>query len=186
MRTIEFDNGAFYHVYNRGVDRRATFLAEDDYEKFLFFMGRSKHDLNDGKHLVNIHAYTIMSNHFHLLLEQISENGISQFMQRIGTSYTRLFNRKYERSGALFEAAYKIKSVGDDGYLTVIASYIHRNPLSIKGFATVEDLDRYPWSSYRHYRNLIQDDVVDGTTLSTLFGSPTSVKTFHEILFRSG
>jgi len=179
MRNIVFGTGEYYHVYNRGVDKRETFISDEDRQRFLAFLGRSKHESKTGRHLVNLHAYALMTNHFHFLVEQTSDDGVAQFMQRLSTSYTRSFNRKYQRSGSLFEATYKAKHIDSDAYLAIVAAYIHRNPLATDGVNCVEDLDNYEWSSYRHYRGITQDIVLDDGTLKGLFGSPESTKKFH-------
>ncbi|MEK9155446.1 MAG: transposase [Patescibacteria group bacterium] len=180
MRNLTLSTGEYYHVYNRGVDRRKTFRNHENYRLFLYFAGRSKHDNDTGKHVVNIHAYACMTNHFHMLLEQTRENGIAQFMQRLSTSYTRAFNRQHQRSGSLFETTYKARHVDTDAYLDVVATYIHRNPLAIPETIDVETLDSYQWSSYPHYRGLVKNPLVDDKTLSDLFGAPNHTQKFHQ------
>ncbi len=110
--------------------------------------------------LVNLCAFCLMPNHFHLLLYECTEGGISKFMQRLGIAYTMYFNEKYARSGGLFQGTFKSRLIEDEAYLMRTIDYLHMNPIQHKDeegakmslrkndFAT---LDTYPWSSYRDY-----------------------------------
>lgn len=100
--------------------------------------------------LVEIIAFCLMSNHFHLILKQLEENGITRFMHRIGTGYTNYFNIKNERSGRLFEGTYKSVLVESDEQLFHLSRYIHLNPTADK-LISLEDLPAYPWSSLPLY-----------------------------------
>ncbi len=177
------DIGEYYHIYNRGVDKRKTFLDASDYHRFLSFIQRSKFHIQTGKQMVNFHVYACMTNHFHFLIEQLLDGGITQFMHRLSTSYTRFFNRKYKRTGALFEARYKAKLVHNDAYLSVVASYIHRNPLELPGIKNLHDLTRYPWSSYSHYCGNSQDLLIDDEIFWDLFCAPNGTAAFHDNRF---
>lgn len=183
-----FASGVFYHVYNRGVEKRNIFLDEKDYFRFV-------HDLfefNDKNPVVNVQyrhqknyssptavdsaierqprellvdvvAFVLMPNHYHLLLRQRTENGVSLFMQKLGGGYTRYFNEKRERKGVLFQGKYKLKSINDHHYLQHLVQYIHLNPIELfirrfperKQSAELripsEKLRSYRWSSYRDY-----------------------------------
>ena len=143
-RKIDFINGNFYHIFNRGVDKRDIFLDTDD---LSYFVNRLK-DFNDinsyggarisnlpkykklrspTSKLVEIYAYCLLPNHFHLVVEQKSEGGISKFMQKLLTGYTHFFNKKYERSGVLFQGGFKAKEINDDFYLKNILIYVTFN-----------------------------------------------------------
>ncbi len=116
-------------------------------------------------------AYALMPNHFHFLIEQIGEFGVTEFMHRLGTSYTKYFNRRYDRSGRLFESEYKVVPIQSDAHLYHISRYIHLNPLSLSPAShklkrcaedwkrAEEFLLRYPWSSYRSYVDRCTDEV---------------------------
>ena len=142
----------WYHCYNRGVDKRKIFEDVRDYERFLLglFVGNSEipvhisnlkssrlqEALNDdslerGDPLVEIGAYCLMPNHFHLLIRETTEGGIAKFMQKLCTGYTMYFNTKYERTGALLSGTFKSKHVSDDRYLKHLVSYIHLNPAEL-------------------------------------------------------
>jgi putative transposase len=98
-----------------------------------------------------------MPNHFHLLLQQITDEGISKYLHRLQTGYTMYFNKRYERSGALFQSTFKCKQIKDDSYLLQLSRYIHLNPIKIlspdcnDAEAVNRLLLRYEWSSYREF-----------------------------------
>ncbi len=165
----QFTDREYYHVYNRGVDKRLVFMADEDRKVFL---GKLR-SVSSGPAVENPHvtliAYCLMDNHYHLLLRQESEGGISKCMQRLGISYTRHINRKYKRSGTLFESSYKIKHVDTDGYLAHIIRYIHLNVLDILTEAResglnvlLERVRCYRWSDADRY-------FIGRGELSTLF-----------------
>lgn len=182
MRKIGFYKDNFYHVYNRGVDRRDIFMYETDYERFIYSLfecnnsnvlynfGRrflsKNNELNfdqiDHEPIVDIVAFCLMPNHFHLLLRAVNDGTISDFMHRLGTSFTNYFNLKYERSGALFQGTFKAKLIDSDAYLMHIVRYIHLNPVDLfipnfKGINTLNwgdinnFLNDYKWSSHHLY-----------------------------------
>ncbi len=144
-----------YHVYNRGVEKRKTFLDEDDYHRFLMMMDiintTDKVNIRDlfefGSYdgvgvtgnwkfhkgnYVKIHAFCLMENHYHLLLEPLVEGALEKFMQRCGTSYTKYFNTKYKRVGGLFGGAYQYKQLESEGDVWSVKKYIHCQNRSIK------------------------------------------------------
>jgi putative transposase len=185
MKKPTFVNGNFYHVYNRGVEKRTTFLDDQDYQRFLhdvyefndtaaagrFSLSQSERaiyaQLSEVQPpkvrdvVVNIHAFCLMPNHFHLLLEQVQDDGIVLFMKKLG-GYTMYFNEKHDRVGPLFQGRYKAKHIDSDPYLTHVSRYIHLNPLGIvdplwkehvlaQSANTSTQLAAYKWSSYSDY-----------------------------------
>ncbi|MGD2029706.1 MAG: transposase [Desulfobacterales bacterium] len=138
---IEF-KGALYHIISRGNERRNIFLGDNDYEVFLDVL----EEMSD-RFDVDIFAYVLMSNHYHLLIRTNQKN-LSQSMQWVGTTYTRRFNLKHSRSGHLFQGRFKSILVQNDAYLMQLSCYIHRNPLRA---GLVNRLTDYRWSSYRSY-----------------------------------
>ena len=145
---IELDE--WYHCYNRGVDKRRVFEAPRDYERFLLLLylcnaserlhvsdlynrslekvfGNQSLAKERGESIVEIGAYSLMPNHFHMALKEIKEGGISLFMQKVMTGYTMYFNTKNDRTGALFAGTFKAKHVDDDRYFKKLLSYIHMN-----------------------------------------------------------
>jgi len=129
----------------------------------MFEIGSRTLDKKPRKLLVKILIFTLMPNHFHLLVQEIKKNGISRFMQKIGIGYTMYFNQKYERSGVLFQGKFKAVMLEDHAHLLYIPHYIHTNPLKIRPqdtkTETVRDpisnswefLENYRWSSFADY-----------------------------------
>ena len=142
-RKQNFAPGEYYHLYNRGTDKRIIFLDKKDYEHFLSLLyicntarnielrdiGR---DFDRGETLVDIGAYCLMPNHFHLLVREKIEHGISKYMLKVMTGYTMYFNKKYKRTGKLYEGVFKSTHLNSDRYLKYIYSYIHLNPAKLK------------------------------------------------------
>jgi putative transposase len=155
----------FYHLYNRGVEKRQIFLDNRDYKLFLYFLKRYltqpkngvqprwKSDIYEKIQLI---AYCLMPNHFHLMIKQYTKNAITIFMRSLATSYVGYFNRRYERSGPLFQSNYKAVLIETEPYLLHLSRYIHRNPLDLNDLNGVQprtgsNLVRYPYSSYAEF-----------------------------------
>jgi len=145
MRKTALITGEYYHVFNRGVDKRQVFMDVFDSERFLKILSEfntSKavggvRELEErlrgnsvsvpGNKLVSLVAYCLNPNHFHILLRQDGEMGISKFMHRIGVGYTMYFNKKYKRNGALFQGAFKSKHVESNEQLLYVSAYVNLN-----------------------------------------------------------
>lgn len=138
---IEYE-GAFYHVLSRGNERKKIFWDDKDHLLFKEILGEMS-----ARFSVDIFAYVLMSNHYHLLIRTNRPN-ISKSMQWLGLTYTRRFNLKYSRSGHLFQGRFKSFLIENDEYLLMLSCYIHRNPLRA---GIVKRLIDYPWSSYSNY-----------------------------------
>ena len=134
--------GAFYHVTSRGNEKKDVFKSRRDREKFLEYLASATQ-----RYEAVIHAYCLMSNHYHLLLETPAGN-LSQIMQHINSAYTTYFNIKRKRAGHLFQGRYKAILVEADEYATELSRYIHLNPVRAGMVTKPED---FPWSSYRGY-----------------------------------
>ena len=145
-RKVVFAPGEFYHVYNRGVDRREIFLDEHDYHRFvqLLFVangsrafeyrnikGKNFSEIERDKPLVAIGAYCLMPNHFHILIKEITDQGLSDFMEKLTTSYSKYFNGKYGRVGTLFQGRFQAQHANNDTYLKYLFAYIHLNPIKL-------------------------------------------------------
>jgi len=149
----EYVEDGYYHVYNRGVEKREIFLDEQDYE---FFLGLLKRHLTRKKEVnsrgveyesfggrLELQAFCLMPNHFHLLFYiNNDDKAITELMRRVSGTYTTYFNRKYDRVGRLFQGVYKASKVDNDPYLLHITRYIHRNP---------KDYYNWPYSSLSYY-----------------------------------
>jgi len=138
---IEYTD-AFYHVTARGNERKDVFKSERDRIKFLEYLESAV-----VRYGAVIHAWCLMNNHYHLLIETPSGN-LSQIMQHINGAYTNYFNTKRKRSGHLFQGRYKSILVEADEYATELSRYIHLNPVRA-GAAAMPD--KYKWSSYKNY-----------------------------------
>lgn len=131
-----------YHVMVRGINKQDIFIEQEDYLRYLDSLVRVR--ARSGCH---IHGYCLMSNHVHLLLQAGNED-VGQVMKRIGASYVRWYNSKYQRVGHLFQDRFLSEAVEDDTYLLTVLRYIHQNPVKA-GLAA--DCADYPWSSYPAY-----------------------------------
>ena len=167
IRRISFAENEYYHIYNRGTDKRIIYESSSDYCRFvelLYLMNTSDpislkdikksnkniFEYNRADNLVAIGAYCLMPNHFHILLTPLVEEGVTTFMRKVTTGYSMYFNKKYERTGSLFEGRYKSKHADSDEYLKYLFSYIHLNPVKLiqsdwkeKGVRDVEQAYRY-------------------------------------------
>jgi putative transposase len=157
-------NDEFYHVFNRGVEKRIIFTNDKDYKRFLNNMANFNTDLpswklkfekfedgprinETGEKLVDIVAYCINPNHFHLILRQIKDDGITTFMKKISTGYAMYFNKKYDHSGVLFQGRFKSVHISSDSQLLHVSAYVNCN-CEIHGIAQAKN---YPWSSFEQY-----------------------------------
>lgn len=183
-----FENGYYYHVFNRGVEKRGLFYGERDYLRFL----KTIKICNDPatvritsllpsdsfaskNNYVSIINFVIMPNHYHFTLQQTADNGITQFLQRLGTSYSKYFNIKYKRTGRLFEYTYKAIPVETDEQLIHLSRYIHLNPI-VSGM--VKNLSDYRWSSYSDYTDKITHDFCNPAPVLVSFSSSQNYRRF--------
>jgi putative transposase len=143
-----FETPAFYHVYNRGAGKQPIFHDSADKRKFLSLFERHLLEGDDDTALyprydVELVAYCLMGNHFHLLLYQdVDRWAISNLMKSVATAYTMYFNRRYKSSGHLFQGPFRASHIADDAYLAHISRYIHLNPRTYRS---------YYWSSLKYY-----------------------------------
>lgn len=141
-----------HHIIQRGNNRQAIFASVQDYQTLLDLLLE-----NAKKFGVSIHAYVLMSNHFHLLATPQSADGVPQMMQAVGRRYVRFFNDIQQRSGTLWEGRYKSALIQTDRYLLACMAYIDLNPVRAGLVAQAGD---YPWSSYGHYSGLRVDKLI--------------------------
>jgi putative transposase len=201
-RNISIQVDEWYHCYNRGVDKRVVFLDEIDYERFLsmLYLANDTSALNmrdiykykgstfverlnltRQERLVDIGAYCLMPNHFHLLIKETREGGISLFMQKLATGYTMYFNACNDRTGALFGGRFKTKHVVDDRYFKRLINYIHANPIELveRGWkagiildphACSEQIATYRYSSFTDYqKDRIESRILELDSVKDLY-----------------
>jgi len=193
LRKQSFAPGEYYHLYNRGTEKRIIFLDKEDYEHFLFLMyicNTTKsielrgigQNFDRGETIVDIGAYCLMPNHFHILVCEKIENGISRYMHKLMTSYSMYFNKKYKRTGKLYEGVFKSIHIDKDNYLKYIYSYIHLNPAKLidknwkeKKIKNVNNLLNYVfsylYSSLKEYTDL-KFKIVNPVSFPTYFKKP--------------
>jgi putative transposase len=189
QRKIPFAFGEYYHIYNRGNSKQEIFKDDRDRQRLqslLYIANGTKSfefrdaqkveifDFDRGNQLVYIGAYCLMPNHFHILLTPAIERGVQVFMQKLSTGYSMYFNKKYERTGGLFEGRFKSRHANSDEYLKYLFSYIHLNPIKLiqadwkeSGIRDLirarEYLDGYGYSSLLDYLGVRTESViVDG------------------------
>ncbi len=141
-RDIPLLCGGIYHLYNRGHDRGLVYHEPDDY---LVFLQRLRRYVAESR--ARIFAYVLMPNHYHLLLQALTDD-LGHGMQLVAMSYARILHKKTGGRGAVFEGAFKAKPVGEDEYVVQLSAYIHANPVQAGLVARPED---WPYSSYPEY-----------------------------------
>ena len=192
----------YYHVYNRGVDKRIIFEDEQDHKVFLNYLKeylsppRPLNELevevtlkgstfkgiprllNNYFDQIHLLAYCLMPNHFHLLIKQKDIGMMKNFMRSLGTRYSVYFNKRYERSGSLFQGIYKAVIISNENYLLHLSRYIHLNPAELR----IELDDAY--SSYGDYTGLRNTTWIESETIKSYFSKEnnkiTSYKSFVE------
>lgn len=205
-RKFKFSVGEYYHVYNRGTDKRIIFMDEEDRLRFsvLLYLCNSHRNIvfrdipigeaygfERGDTLVDIGAYCLMVNHFHLLIREKEDNGVSIFMQKLLTSYSMYFNTKYKRSGSLYEGPFRATHVSEDRYLKYLFAYIHLNPVKIidpqwkengisNRVVAKEYLSKYLYSSYQEYLGILRKEwkIINRTAFPEYFTDPQDFEGF--------
>jgi len=187
-RDIQLVNEEVYHVFNRGVSSQTIFNCDRDYFQFLDrikyyqngYLSIGYSQLNDlslavrgdlltklsekKNFLVDIIAYCLMPNHFHLILKQKIENGISKYLSNLTNSYTRYYNIKHKRVGPILQGKFKAIKVENDEQLLHLSRYLHLNPYSAGIVENLKELFKYPYSSlieyYNHHKGICQTDII--------------------------
>ncbi|MBU2539951.1 transposase [Patescibacteria group bacterium] len=211
-REVQFYPGEFYHIYNRGNAKQDIFYNDRDRYRFLQAMYLSNNSdcsvrlmeleknksgytladikkvFNEGKisynPLVRISADVLMPNHFHLLIEELQEKGISRFMQRLGDSYGKYFTIKYDRPGSLFQGRFKAVHIKNDDQLRYLLAYINAiNPAQLiepkikeKGIEDfqkiLEGINKYSWGTHFEYMGKRESAIIDKGLLGKIFSTP--------------
>lgn len=212
MKKPKLVTNEVYHIYNRGVEKRNIFLNDKDYFRFIHdvfefndiaptmnlnFHFQSNYTIlrnpqKPRKLLVEILCFCLMPNHYHILLRQKVDGGITDFMRKLGTGYANYFNQKYQRVGPLCQGKFKAVHVTEESYLLYLPHYIHLNPLDLFmpewRNQKISDVDRalrflasYRWSSYMDYigkKNF--PSLIQRNFLSQIYRSPTSIVNYKK------
>jgi putative transposase len=168
-----------HHIIQRGNNRQAIFTANADYEALLAMLEEYARKAG-----IAVHAYVLMSNHFHLLATPDTAAGIPQMMQDVGRRYVRYFNQRQGRTGTLWEGRYRSTLIQAERYLLACMAYIDLNPVRAGIALAPED---YPWSSHGHYVGLRNDRLVSPHPLYWELGNtPFARDAAYAELVRSG
>ncbi|MBL7141503.1 transposase [Patescibacteria group bacterium] len=221
MSKLSFKKEVYYHIFNRGVEKRDIFLEKGDFLRFVHYL----YNLNDFNPLsvefrrqqlnmyavsprtlslkrdllIDIIAWVLMPNHYHLLLRQRVNKGISKFMQKLGTAWTEFFNAKYKHSGVIFQGKFKAVEIKTEAQFIVVYNYIHTNPINLiepnwkkEGIENPEKimtfLNNYRWSSYldyigeRNFSSIINQKLLK-SNINSIEGAKEIKQMFKEIIF---
>ncbi|KKS97627.1 MAG: hypothetical protein UV73_C0007G0070 [Candidatus Gottesmanbacteria bacterium GW2011_GWA2_43_14] len=200
-RLVPLVNHEIYHVFNRGIDRRPTFTSKREYERALLALElyqylnppfslskilsleRQKRqkilkDLKKDRKMIQIYCYCLMPNHFHFLLEQEFDNGISKFLSNFQNSYTRFFNSLNKKDGAIFLNQFKAIRIETENQFIHVSRYIHLNPYTSYLIKRISDVESYPWSSFQSYLLKSNNNIVNTTKILSFFKDSEKYKEF--------
>jgi len=219
LRKDPFITGEYYHLYNRGIDKRIIFKSKNDYERFIMLLYVANNDgvlkldnlinvlhkgykeimvIKKAEPLVSIGAWCLMPNHFHIMVRQEVDGGITKFMRKLGVGYSMFFNIKYQRQGGLFGGPFKSKLIGaDDNYMRQLFAYIHLNSLDINFSGWEKEINKssnekdnkmkgflqlYRYSSYFDYIDVdrLEKNILNKENFPDYFGDTNSFKDFVE------
>ena len=218
LRKNPFIKGEYYHIYNRGIDKRTIFESKEDYKRFIMLLHLSNSinvirldnlilcnrrsfkevmTIDTEAPIVSIGAWCLMPNHFHILIKEDEEGGITKFMRKLCTGYSMYFNRKYNRQGSLLGGVFKSRLIGnDDNYMKYLFSYIHLNPLDISfsGWEYNNNvsnkeikniLDTYEYSSYLDCLKVprLENNIINHKNFPDYFENSKSFRDFVENFF---
>lgn len=156
-----FVDGLTLHVTTRGNNKTATFRSESDYETFLWCLR-----FVAMKYKVLIHAYVLMSNHFHLMATPATATGLPRAMQSLGRRYVRYFNDRYDRTGTLWEGRFRSALILNERYWLTCLRYVEMNPVRA---GIVGAPESYRWSSYRAHAFGAHGSMADGIVIGESF-----------------
>ena len=206
MRKTEFANNEYYHIYNRGVDKRDVFCEKEDYLRFLKSMREFNNNLSDSQKgyikrivpekkrfnlgyprlnlffspLVEIICFCLNLNHYHIILKQLADGGITQFMRKLGTGYTMFFNKKYNRSGSLFQGRYKSIHIDNNEYILWLSGYVNGNSEIHK----ITKAENYKWCSYQDYLGKRNGTLCNKKIILSQFKNTEEYKNYVNMVIR--
>ena len=190
-----YDENGYYHIYNRGVEKRNIFLDQQDHSVFLSYLMiylspvDQNQKISPSKRLknyfgiVDLLCYCLMPNHFHLLIKQHVSTGIADFVQSVSTKYAMYFNKKYQRSGHLFQGAYRAVTIDSEAQLLQLSRYIHRNPDPAR--SDPAGLLEYRYSSLPIYLGKFNQSWVRNQEISCLFSKGDVLNSYKSFVLES-
>lgn len=182
MRKTTFVEGEYYHIFNRGVEKRNIFSDAQDFNRFLFSLKIFNNVNNIGSIkelsykdrlgslatesvLVRFVCYCVNPNHYHFILEQVEPDGIAKFMHRVSTGYTRYFNDRHKRSGSLFQGTFKDVPIDSNEYLLHLSAYVNLNWRVHKLSSLATEFVKSSWEEYCGEKNtaaICKKDIILG------------------------
>lgn len=202
IRRFPIANGEVYHLFNRSIARQPIFTKLRDFQRFLDVLDfyrykrpplryshyqrlaqQQKAELlkrlyETGEQIVEIYAFALMPNHFHLLVKQLQEKGIKQFVSCVQNSFAKYYNTKYNRSGSLFQEMFKAVRIETDEQFIHVARYIHLNPLTNYIIKDYHELELYPWTSFYDYVGAEKLPFLTRKFLMSFFSDKKKLKQF--------
>ena len=203
MPRAKISKGEYYHIFNRGVEKRLIFIDDKDRWRFMTLLivlqgdafinqiGRIVPDVESRtfdnvvfknileSQYVELISFCLMPNHFHLILKELQESGISKYMQRFLTAYTKYFNIRHSRSGHLFGSKFQSRHIDSNAYLNYLSAYIHLNSRELKNWYRKEI--KYPWSSFQDYTLANRwNSFLNSAVILEQFGNKREYRTFVE------
>lgn len=204
MRKIKIAPNEYYHIYNRGNNKQNIFIDERDWSRFLFLIfylqspfvfynigryvnnfvrhrvfnvSKTMHENVIKNQTIELINFALMPNHFHLIIKEVNEGGISRYMQRIQDGYTKYFNTKYGLSGHLFQGPFHAIHIDNNEQLLHLSAYIHRNPREISRWKNKEH--QFSWSSFQDYIYENRwEDILKKEIISEQFSSNKEYRNF--------
>lgn len=193
MRKAKFINDEYYHIFNRGVDKREVFSDQDDLSRFFQSMCEFNtvgpigsifensfrqlgHLVSKQEKLVNFVCYCLNPNHYHFILEQVADNGIEKFMHKLGNGYTKYFNNKHKRNGSLFQGSYKAIHINTNEYLLHVSAYVNLN----NKVHFSNNLPALSISSWEEYINGDKNNFCEKDIVLSQFNNSKEYKNFAE------
>lgn len=193
-RTFPLVTEQYYHIYNRGINKQPIYRDKRDYKRFINIMRYYQYlqpplryskflllntedqilimqTLKNKQKLVSINCYCLMPNHFHLIVKQHLDNGISKFISNVQNSYVRCFNTKYKGIGPLLQGRFKSVLIEDENQLLHTHRYVHLNPYSSYIIENISEISSYDWSSFREYINQASNSFCDKELILNRFKS---------------
>lgn len=202
-RYLVFANDQIYHVFNRGVERRLIFTNKREYQRAVdtiwyyrygqlpmrlseffalskerktTFLAKLEHDQQLS---VSILGYCLMPNHFHFIIKQLRDAGVSNFAANVANSYTKYFNTRHKRIGHLFQGPFKAVRVETDEQLLHLTRYVHLNPF-VSFVVKLGDLESYPWSSFSEYLGKTSQKLCDTGFINGHF---STIEKYRQFVF---